>query len=427
MRSKHIVSQFWRSRSAFRFLAALSFIISALLFNGCRNIESFSQVSPVSQPDSIVNKKTRAVNTMYGLPLDSFNIITGHIKKNSFLSDILTENGVSYDTLDLILKNSSNVFDVRNLRAGSNYYIFTKPDSSARACYFVYEHDVSTYYIFSLVDSLNITLFKPVIRSEIKFSSGVIETSLWDAMNTAGLNTFLAIELSEIYAWTIDFFGLQKGDSFKVIYEERFVGDQSLGISQVFAANFYHSGSNIEAIPFLQDSVLSFYDSSGNSLRKAFLKAPLRYSRISSGFSSGRLHPILRIVRAHYGVDYAAPMGTPVQSIGDGRVTSATFEAASGRIVRITHNSVYSTAYMHLSRFGEGIKAGAYVKQGDIIGYVGTSGLSTGPHLDFRFYKNGSPVDPLKVEAPPVEPVKESELVRFGKIKTATLNLLNTF
>ena len=170
-----------------------------------------------------------------------------------------------------------------------------------------------------------------------------------------------------------------------------------------------------------------YFDIDGNSLRKAFLKAPLQFSRISSRFSSSRMHPILRIRRPHFGVDYAAPVGTPVHAIGDGKVTSATTENGAGKMVKIQHNSVYATAYLHLSRFGAGIITGAFVKQGDIIGYVGTSGLSTGPHLDFRFYKNGSPVDPLKVEAPPVEPVSEENQAKFEKIKTVVLSLLGTF
>jgi murein DD-endopeptidase MepM/ murein hydrolase activator NlpD len=232
--------------------------------------------------------------------------------------------------------------------------------------------------------------------------------------------------LSEIYAWTIDFFGLQKGDRFKVIYEEEFIGEESVGIRRVHAAQFEHAGSSIYAIPFIQDSVMSFYDTTGASLRKAFLKAPLRYSRISSRFSGARRHPILKIVRPHHGVDYAAPIGTPVVAIGDGRVTSTTYEGGAGRMVRITHNSVYSTAYLHLSRFGPGIAPGVYVKQGQVIGYVGSSGLSTGPHLDFRFYRNGSAVDPLKVEAPPVNPVAPEAMDQFGKIAEGYINLLST-
>jgi murein DD-endopeptidase MepM/ murein hydrolase activator NlpD len=172
------------------------------------------------------------------------------------------------------------------------------------------------------------------------------------------LNPNLSAELSEIYAWTIDFFGLQQGDRFKVIYEEDFIGDKSIGIKKIHAAQFEHAGSIISAIPFIQDSTMSFYDTTGASLRKAFLKAPLRYSRISSRFSGARMHPVLKIVRAHHGVDYSAPIGTPVVAIGDGRVTQTGFENGSGRIVRITHNSVYSTAYLHLSRFGPGISPG---------------------------------------------------------------------
>jgi murein DD-endopeptidase MepM/ murein hydrolase activator NlpD len=242
-----------------------------------------------------------------------------------------------------------------------------------------------------------------------------------------GMNPELAVDLSEIFAWTVDFFGLQKGDRFKIIYEEKFVGDKSVEIGKIYGAEFISSGIPILAIPLIQDGEENFYDADGKSLRKAFLKAPLRFSRISSRYSSGRMHPILRIVRPHFGVDYAAPVGTPVHSVGDGKVTSVANEGQAGRMVRIRHNSVYSTAYLHLSRYGKGIVPGAVVKQGQIVGYVGTSGLSTGPHLDFRFYKNGYPVDPLKVKAPPVEPVHEDNMARFEKIKTVTLDLLGSF
>ena len=211
-----------------------------------------------------------------------------------------------------------------------------------------------------------------------------------------------------------------------MIYEEQFIDNKSIGINRIYTAEFTFSGRTIHAIPLIQDGKESFYDTTGNSLRKAFLKAPLRFSRVSSGFSSGRMHPVLRIIRPHYGVDYAAPAGTPVYSIGDGKVISVSIEQESGRIVRIGHNSVYTTAYMHLSRFGDGIRAGAYVSQGQVIGYVGASGLATGPHLDFRIFQNGYPVDPLRVEAPPVEPVNDTNLYKFDRIKKVYLELLNT-
>jgi murein DD-endopeptidase MepM/ murein hydrolase activator NlpD len=242
-----------------------------------------------------------------------------------------------------------------------------------------------------------------------------------------GLHPSLVAKLADIFAWRIDFFGLQKGDSFKVIYEELSIDNRLLDVGKIYGAEFSNSGSRILAIPFIQDGRESYFDVNGNSLRKAFLKAPLQFSRVSSRFSSSRMHPVLRIRRPHYGVDYAAPVGTPVHSIGDGRVTKAEIESGSGRVVRITHNSVYSTAYLHLSRFGQGIAPGSLVKQGDIIGYVGSSGLSTGPHLDFRIYMNGSPVDPLRIEAPSVEPVSPENMERYGKIKSVIVSLLETF
>jgi murein DD-endopeptidase MepM/ murein hydrolase activator NlpD len=391
-------------------------------YPGNKNPESSTVVS-----DSSIKDDAKNHTFIYGIPPDSFYLVTGNIKRNGFLSEILLKHGITMQQIDQVLRNSKSVFDVRKIRSGNNYILFCDRDSVARARYLVYEHDPTTCYVFSFNDSLNITPFRKEIKSEIKYSSGTIETSLWDAMINGGLHPSLVNDLSNIYAWTVDFFGLQKGDNFKVIYEEFFIDGKSLGTGKIYGAQFNRTGSSITAIPFIQDQKESFFDQDGNSLRKAFLKAPLQFSRISSHFSSARMHPILRIVRPHYGVDYAAPVGTAVLAIGDGRVISATNEGASGRMVKIQHNSVYATAYLHLSRFGDGITAGVFVKQSQIIGYVGNSGLSTGPHLDFRFYQNGSPVDPLKVDAPPVEPISADNKDRFEKNKTVILNLLETF
>lgn len=365
-------------------------------------------------------------NLVYGIPVDSLKKIDGKIRTNRFLSDILLQYGVTYPEVNQAIENSKDVFDVRKMVSGNSYSIYCDTFPALKARYFLYEHSPEATYVFSLGDSLNITEFIEEKRVEIKFASGTIETSLWEAIVERGYDPMLAIELSEIFAWTVDFFGLQKGDTFKAIYEEEFVGDRSLGISRICGARYTWSGKPFTAIPFIQDSVESYFDMDGASLRKAFLKAPLRYSRISSRYSSARLHPILRIVRPHHGVDYAAPIGTPVVSVGDGRVISASYDASNGNMVKIQHNSVHSTAYIHLSRFASGIKAGTIVKQGDVIGYVGSTGLSTGPHLDFRFYVNGSPVDPLKVEAPSVDPVLEENMEKFNIARTVVNNLLDS-
>jgi murein DD-endopeptidase MepM/ murein hydrolase activator NlpD len=404
----------------------LLLISLAIISFSCKNSRVETLAPEQQEFDSAAIPAAKVPNLLYGINADSFYQVTGHIKPNVFLSDILRKHGVSMNELDRLLKNSRSVFDVRKLRSGNDYILFCDRDSMARARYLVYEHDPTSFYIFSFNDSLNITLYRKAIRSEIKYASGTIETSMWNAMIDGGLPRYLANELSEIFAWTVDFFGLQKGDNFKVIYEELSIDDKVLTTGRIYGAQFSRSGSTVTAVPFIQDGKESYFDVDGTSLRKAFLKAPLQFSRISSRFSSGRMHPILRILRPHYGVDYAAPIGTPVQAIGDGRITSTTTENGSGKMVKIQHNSVYATAYLHLSGFGNGIVPGAFVKQGDIIGYVGSSGLSTGPHLDFRFYMNGSPVDPLKVDAPPVEPVSESNRERFEKIKSVVLSLLET-
>jgi murein DD-endopeptidase MepM/ murein hydrolase activator NlpD len=390
--------------------------------------DTSSSSVPAPVTDTTVSASQAAVSAknLYGINVDSYNVVTGKIRKNQFLSSVLASYGVPLNSIDQLLRQNNAVFDARKVRSGSNYSVFLTADTLNRADYFIYEHDPAVTYVFSLKDTLAIYRHDANIRQVLRYSSGTIKTSLWDATAEQNLNPNLSAELSEIYAWTIDFFGLQQGDRFKVIYEEEFINDKSLGIRKIHAARFEHAGNAIYAIPFIQDNIMSFYDTTGASLRKAFLKAPLRYSHISSRFSGGRFHPILKIVRPHHGVDYAAPAGTPVVSIGDGRVTRTAYENGSGRIVQITHNSVYSTAYLHLSRFGPGIEPGVYVKQGQVIGYVGNSGLSTGPHLDFRFYRNGYAVDPLKVEAPPVNPVRSESLDRFREVAKGYMALFET-
>ena len=401
-------------------------ILPVLFFVSCSYFNGEKSELTVSLSDTIHKEKPKAPTLVFGIPADSFNIVSGHIKPDGFLSHILLEHGITMQEIDQLVRNSSSVFDVRTIRAGKNYTLFCDTDSAARARYLVYEHDPAICYIFSFNDSLNITPFKKEITKIIRYSSGIIETSLWESMIAGGSHPMMVAKLSEIFAWTVDFFGLQEGDSFKVIYEEMFIDGESLGPGRIFGAEFTWAGKTTTAIPFIQDGKETFFDAEGNSLRKAFLKSPLKFSRITSRFSASRLHPVLRIRRPHHGVDYAAPVGTPVYAIGDGRIVSAGTENGSGKMVRIVHNSVYSTAYLHLSRFGPGITQGAFVKQGDVVGFVGSSGLSTGPHLDFRFYQNGSPVDPLKVDAPPVEPVREENKPVFNKNRVVVMSLLET-
>lgn len=361
---------------------------------------------------------------MYDIPIEDYNISHNFVPSNQNISDILKRYGVSYKTSINLSQVADTIFNVRKIKAGNAYSVFQQKDSAETLSYFVYEISASEYAIFKLEDTLAVWLYNKPITITESVGKGTIETSLWNCMVANNLPPMLALELSEMYAWTIDFFGLQEGDKFTLVYTAKRVDTTFIGIEEIKYAVFNHMGQDYYAIPFMQDSVVSFFDEKGQSLRKAFLKAPLNFSRISSRFSNSRMHPVLKIRRPHHGVDYAAPIGTPIYSIGDGSVILCTDSKSAGKMVKIKHNGTYTTAYLHLSRFGKGIKVGARVTQGQVIGYVGSTGLSTGPHLDFRFYKNGQAVDPLKVEAPPVEPVKEELLKEYNVLKDSLVERL---
>lgn len=353
-------------------------------------------------------------NTKYGIVIDSLVVSKDKVKRNQYLANILLNYDIDYQVIDKIARNANPVFDVRKIKSGNTYSVFQKNDSTRALQYFVYEIDPVDYVVIDLTDSINIYRGKKQTRIITKKSKGVIESSLWNAMLENGTNPFLAVELSDIYAWTIDFFGIQKGDSYRVFYEEIIVEDDTIGIGKVLAACFRHMGNEFYSFYFVTDSLGDYYDDEASSMRRTFLKAPLRYSRISSRYSHSRLHPVLKIRRPHRGVDYAAPVGTPVYSIGEGIVIEKSYEkGGGGRYLKVKHNSVYTTVYMHLSGYAEGITTGKKVKQGELIGYVGKSGLATGPHLDFRVYKNGYPVDPLKVKSPPAKPVDTAYLQEY--------------
>lgn len=385
-----------------------------------------TQVIEIEAPVEDTLQVKEEVIRMYGIPVDSFQISFGFVKRNQMLLNILAEYTLPEGTIAGLIAQEHADFDLRKIRAGNKYAVFQQKDSAATLRYLVYEHSPIEYVRFSFGDTVKIEMDEKEIIQKRQTARGVIESSLWNAMIDNNINPMMANELSEIYAWSIDFFGLQPADSFSVVYDVQYVDTLEVGLGKIHAAFFRHAGTDFYAIPFVQDSVDSYYDLEGQSLRKAFLKAPLRFSRISSRFSHSRLHPVLKIRRPHHGVDYAAPMGTPVVSIGDGKVILAKhgYNRGAGNYIKIRHNSVYTTAYLHLQSFARGIAAGKYVRQGDVIGYVGSTGLSTGAHLDFRFYKNGKAIDPLKVEAPPVEPVHEYNIPDFELAKRNALILL---
>lgn len=354
----------------------------------------------------------------YGIPADRYRVQYGIVQPRQNLGSILGEHGVSTGTVHHLGEKARGVFDVRRIRSGQAYALFfSKHDSLAPPRFFVYEEDPKSYIVFDLRGDLAVSRGQNPAEWRTQTVKGQVESSLWVAMQRCEASPQLAIVLSHIFGWTIDFFGLQKQDEFRVIYEQEFVDGKALDNFHILAASFRASDSTYYAIPFVQDGEELYYNERGNSLEGAFLKAPLDFYRISSRFTNSRYHPVLKRYRAHHGVDYAAPAGTPVYAIGNGKVVAKAYQAnGGGNYVKIKHNGTYTTTYMHLSRFAKGLKVGATVKQKEIIGYVGSTGLSTGPHLDFRVYENGRPINPLTIKSQPKKPISEANRAAFSQV-----------
>ena len=387
----------------------------------------FSCESAVEHAEQEHEKAEHIPQLAYGIHTDSLLVIKDRVKKNEFLADILLRYGVDYGVIDYIARYTRDTFDVRKIRRGNKYSVICTNDSSQKALYFAYEISSSAFVLYHLTDSLYAKRGAKKIDIKTNSTSGIIQSSLWNALVEKNADPNLANKMSEIYAWTIDFFGLQKGDNYKAIFEEYYVEDQYIGLGKVKAARFFHGGKNRYAFYFEKNGSGDYFDEEGNSLQRTFLKAPLRYSRISSRFSNSRMHPVLKIRRPHHGVDYAAPSGTPVHTVGDGVVVKKGYQKrGGGNYVKVKHNGTYSTTYMHLKGFAKGIKVGKHVNQGDLLGYVGQTGLATGPHLDFRFYRNGKAINPLTVESPPSKPIDTAYQLQFDSVVNSYMFLLDS-
>ena len=342
--------------------------------------------------------------------LDSLRCVEGKVKNGQFFSTLMMHLGMTAQEAYDLTQACQGVFDVKTLRVGNTY----KACYDSTLCFLVYDRDRTSQVVFDCRPPYKVSINEKPVSTRQRYADVTINTSLWVDMIDAGVCPELIVSLSDIYAWTVDFFGLQKGDRFRVLYEEKLCDGEVVAVDTVHYAVFSRGKEELPSIMFNQkDGGNIYWNEKGESMRKAFLKAPLKFSRISSGFSYARRHPVTKKVRPHTGVDYAAPKGTPVMTIGDGVVTSMKYEGAGGNTIRIRHNSVYSTAYLHLSGYAKGLKTGQRVRQGQVIGYVGSTGRSTGPHLDFRVWKNGSAINPLKMQSPPAEPIKESSKHAF--------------
>ncbi|HBQ58508.1 MAG TPA: hypothetical protein DD671_02500 [Balneolaceae bacterium] len=352
----------------------------------------------------------------YGFNRFNVEVNEGKVRRNESLYLILRDLDVSPQKIYQINQASKGVFQSNRLKPGQKYLTYTGEEGTERL---ILHTNALDYIVFDWKDDIAIITGKKEVTTKRAETAGVITSSLYETLMDNEVSTLLGLRMSEIFAWQIDFFRLYPGDNFKVIYEERYVDGEFLGIGDIIAAEFTVKDQTYDAFYFENETTAGFYDSQGNGVQKALLKAPFKFSqRISSSFNRNRFHPILKRRIPHQGVDYAAPIGTPVLSVGDGQVTEAQYRGANGNIVKIEHNGTYTTAYLHLNGFAKGIKAGTRVRQGEVIGYVGKTGRVTGVHLHYMIYKNGQPVNPLTIDLPPSKALQGDDLQRFkGKVQ----------
>ena len=395
-------------------------LLPRVLLFGALFLLVFSCSSPSGETENSgsVDSAAIEVRTEFGLAIDDYHVVEDRIENGQNLSELLLPYGVDYVTIERIAQTPRDIFDIRRIQAGKPYKVYCSKDSIPKAQCFVYQPTPADYVMVDLRDTFAVYRGQKEIEIREKKSAGVIESSLWNAMVDNDMSPALVMELSTIYAWTIDFFRIKKGDKFKVIYEEKYVDGEFLGVGRVKAIEFIHMGDAYPAFYFEEEEMYGdYFDDNGDNLRRVFLMAPVEYSRISSRYSKRRFHPVQKRWKAHLGTDYAAPRGTPIFSTADGQVIKRGYTSGNGNYVKIRHNSTYTTQYLHMSKFASGIAVGKRVRQGEVIGYVGSTGLATGPHVCYRFWKNDVQVDPFSQDLPPSEPVKDENRARFDSIR----------
>lgn len=396
--------------------------VAAIAFTNCNN-PSTTQNNRQDKKDSLQAKNEEdstasKVEMRYGFNTDSFNLEEQKVRRHQFLANILREYQVPYEKIDKLIREAKGIFNVRSIKPGNFYCAISSKDTSAQSSgcdYFVYEIDPVNYVVFQFKDSVDVYKRQKDVSVKEKATAGIIEGSLWQTLQEKNASPALAVELAEIYAWTVDFYRIRKGDRFKVVYEQKFVEDEFIGIGDIKAAYFKHRGKEHYGFPYEIDGEVKFFNEAGESLQKEFLQAPLKYSRISSRYTKKRYHPVLNEYRSHLGTDYAAPRGTPIRAVGDGTVVRARYGKYNGNNVKIRHNSIYSTQYLHMSKIASRIRKGIEVKQGDVIGYVGATGLANGSHLCYRFWKNDRQVDPYKQDIPSSDPIPKEKMKQYRK------------
>ena len=396
-------------------------LIPVLLAVACvpLSCQTGSTAPAVMEESSSSAERSTASTDAFGIRAGRYTVEEGRVDRAETFSDLLDEHGVDYQTILALAEATSPAFEVEDLRSGRPYRVYINPWLQ-QAQHLVYQIDVRRYVVFNIRSpEQSYVSTRPVERTWATVS-GTVDGSLYETVVQNGGHPLLALRLSEVFAWQIDFFRLRAGDQFRLVYEKRLIEGKTVQPGDIIAAHVQHRGEGYYAFRFESgDAQAEYYNRQGQSLRRQLLKAPLQYSRISSGFTNSRFHPILKEYRPHHGTDYAAPRGTPVRSVGSGVVQFAGYDGPNGNYVKIRHNGTYTSGYLHLSDMA--VTPGETVNQGETIGYVGSTGRSTGPHLDYRLWKHGTAVNPYTLDLPPSQPVPFEHRDAFRKTVEALL------
>ena len=412
-----------------RRLTILSTLLLALLAAACGGKSSDNDKEMEGFVEGADSTEVVEPVYLYGIDTTPYIVSNDSVRKGDTAGAILNRYGVSSRKIYTLEQKADSVFPLRKIRDDRMYTTFIRTEEDSTGIreildYMVYHISSTEYATFAFVgDSVSVTRSAVPVRIERRCTNAEITSSLWGAIMKADLPYALADEFEDIFQWTVDFFGIQEGDSFTIIFDEKFVDTTSVGIGRIYGARFNTGKKTIYAIPFANEhGKIAYWDYEGTSMKKQMLQAPLKYTRISSKFTYKRLHPVHRVYRPHTGVDYAAPMGTPVHSVADGVVTKAGWGGGGGNTIKIKHSGGLETGYLHLKSFAKGIKVGARVSQGQTIGYVGSTGTSTGPHLDYRIWQNGKPIDPLKITQQPSEPISKKLMPEFELVRDRVIS-----
>lgn len=387
-----------------------------LIFGALVAVGVTTPEKPVDDSDSFIQKAAFASIDNFGIDLTQYHVAEASVLRNETFSDILSSYDVPRARIAEIVEKIGDRFDVRHMRAGKPYRVYQRKEDGA-AEYLVYQHNSIDYVVFGLTEAAAAWVESRPIKIEQRITEGFLTSSLYDALMDQRMDLVIAAslssKLSEVFAWQLDFRQTYKDDKFRVAYDVLTVGGKPIGVGEIRAARFVHIHKDYYAFNFADAGRTAYFDENGESIRRTFLMSPVKTNRITSRYSPRRFHPVLKRYKAHLGTDYGASRGTPIHATGDGVVLEATRRGGNGRYVKIKHNGTYTTAYLHMSKIGDGIRPGVHVSQGDVIGYVGKTGLATAPHVCYRFWKNGKQVDHLRENLPVSDPVPVEERSEF--------------